>query len=291
MGSLQLRFAPGMVVALALASVAPGGAVAMADGARDRATLTIDAVAVPTTSPIVIDGNFDEAVWRDAPAIGDFVQREPTEGAAPTERTEARVAYDDQAVYVAVRAFDREPARHHRHAHAARRTLALRLGARRHRLVPRSPLGVRVLGEPGRREGRSLLLQRQRQRRQLGRGVGRAGGARRRRLARRVPHPVLAAPLLRRRRAGRLRRGSRAAARQRDLVVAAARPQRARLRLAVRRGERPAARRLAQAARAAAVHARRGRVDRRRGRRPADRAHQPGRERRPRPEVRRSRRR
>ena len=28
----------------------------------------------------------------------------------PTERTEARVAYDDQAVYVAVRAFDREPA-------------------------------------------------------------------------------------------------------------------------------------------------------------------------------------
>ena len=67
-------------------------------------------MAVPTTSPVVIDGNFDEAVWRDAPVVGDFVQREPTEGAAPTERTEARVAYDDQAVYVAVRAFDREPA-------------------------------------------------------------------------------------------------------------------------------------------------------------------------------------
>ena len=109
MGSLQLRFAPG-IVALALGSVAPGAAVAMADGARDRVTLTVDALAVPATSPVVIDGNFDEAVWRDAPAIDEFVQREPTEGAAPTERTEARVAYDDQAVYVAVRAFDREAA-------------------------------------------------------------------------------------------------------------------------------------------------------------------------------------
>lgn len=80
-----------------------------AGGARTAATL--DAVAVPLTAPVVVDGNFDEPVWRDVPPIGDFVQREPTEGAAPTERTEARVAYDDQAVYIAVRAFDREPSR------------------------------------------------------------------------------------------------------------------------------------------------------------------------------------
>ena len=200
MGNLRLRFASVMAVALALGSLTPSGAVAMADGARDRATLGVDAVAVPTTSPVLIDGNFDEAVWRDAPVVGDFVQREPTEGAAPTERTEARVAYDDQAVYVAVRAFDREPARitgmlTRRDERSPSDWVRVR-----HRLVPRSPLGVRVLGQPGRREGRSLLLQRQRQRRQLGRGVGRAGGPRRRRLARRVPHSVLAASLLRRRR-------------------------------------------------------------------------------------------
>ena len=110
MGNLRLRFAPGMIVALALWNLTPSGAVAMAGGARDRATLAVDAVAVPTSSPVVIDGTFDEAVWRDAPAIGEFIQREPSEGAAPTERTEARVAYDDQAVYVAVHAFDREAA-------------------------------------------------------------------------------------------------------------------------------------------------------------------------------------
>ena len=105
--------------AIVLVIAGPAAGVAAADdgreernGRRERTlAATLDAVAVPLTSPVVVDGNFDEAVWHDAPAIGDFIQREPTEGAPPTERTEARVAYDDQAVYVAVRAFDREPAR------------------------------------------------------------------------------------------------------------------------------------------------------------------------------------
>ncbi|MGE0361301.1 MAG: DUF5916 domain-containing protein [Vicinamibacterales bacterium] len=112
MGTRRRRFA--LVMALAMWAAGLGVAAAAGRGGRDgreRALLAVDAVAVPTTSPVLIDGNFDEVVWRDAPAIGDFVQREPTEGAAPTERTEARVAYDTQAVYVAVRAFDREPAR------------------------------------------------------------------------------------------------------------------------------------------------------------------------------------
>ena len=102
------------VMALAMASVSAGGAAAdpvRADGARDRGAFVIDALAVPTTSPVVIDGNLDEAVWRDAPVIGEFVQREPTEGAPPSERTEARVAYDSDSLFVAIRAFDREPAR------------------------------------------------------------------------------------------------------------------------------------------------------------------------------------
>ena len=49
--------------------------------------------------------------------------------------------------------------------------------------------------QSGRREARSLLVQRQQPRRQLGRGVGREGLARRRRLDRGIPHPVFAAPL------------------------------------------------------------------------------------------------
>ncbi len=72
--------------------------------------MVFEAQAVPTASPIVLDGRFDEPVWRDAPVIGEFVQRQPAEGAEPTERTEARLAYDDTALYVAIQAFDRQPA-------------------------------------------------------------------------------------------------------------------------------------------------------------------------------------
>ncbi len=76
----------------------------------DRARAALEAQAVLTAAPMVIDGRFDEAVWREAPVIGEFVQREPAEGGEPGERTEARLAYDDTALYVAVHAYDREPA-------------------------------------------------------------------------------------------------------------------------------------------------------------------------------------
>ena len=34
---------------------------------------------------IVVDGRLDEPVWRSAPFISDFVQKEPDEGAAPSD--------------------------------------------------------------------------------------------------------------------------------------------------------------------------------------------------------------
>ena len=70
--------------------------------------VAIEAVAVPATSPIVLDGKLNEEIWQQAPAIVDFLQRDPDEGRAPTHRTEARIAYDEAALYVAVRAFDSE---------------------------------------------------------------------------------------------------------------------------------------------------------------------------------------
>jgi hypothetical protein len=58
---------------------------------------------------IRIDGRLDDAAWVDAPVVRDFTQRVPNTGAPATERTEARVLYDDEAVYVAMRLFDRTP--------------------------------------------------------------------------------------------------------------------------------------------------------------------------------------
>ncbi len=43
--------------------------------------------------------------------ISEFLQREPAEGQPPTFKTEARVAYDDAAIYIGVRAFDTDAAK------------------------------------------------------------------------------------------------------------------------------------------------------------------------------------
>ena len=48
--------------------------------------------------PVVIDGRVDEAAW-DAVAPLDMTVYQPTFKAEPSERTEIRVAYDDDYVY------------------------------------------------------------------------------------------------------------------------------------------------------------------------------------------------
>ncbi|HET6567387.1 MAG TPA: DUF5916 domain-containing protein [Rhodothermales bacterium] len=58
--------------------------------------------------PIRLDGLSDEAAWE---AVTPFIptQYEPNNGAAPTEKTEFRVAYDDSYLYLSLRAYDRDP--------------------------------------------------------------------------------------------------------------------------------------------------------------------------------------
>jgi hypothetical protein len=60
--------------------------------------------------PLSIDGRLDEAAWQLAPAVSDFRQLQPDEGAAPSERTEVRLLYDDAALYIGFRNFDSDPA-------------------------------------------------------------------------------------------------------------------------------------------------------------------------------------
>ncbi len=47
--------------------------------------------ATRITQPPDIDGRLDDAVYREVPAITEFIQQEPTEGAPITEKTEAWV--------------------------------------------------------------------------------------------------------------------------------------------------------------------------------------------------------
>jgi hypothetical protein len=79
-------------------------------GAADPPTApTRPAAAVRARGPIVIDGRLNNEAWALATPIGDLLQREPNEGQAATERTEVRFVYDDGALYVGARMFDREP--------------------------------------------------------------------------------------------------------------------------------------------------------------------------------------
>ena len=60
------------------------------------------------TAP-TIDGRLDETAWSAAVPGTDFIQIKPTPGSAASQRTEARVLYDGDAIYVGVRAFDTHP--------------------------------------------------------------------------------------------------------------------------------------------------------------------------------------
>ena len=57
--------------------------------------------AVRAMAPIDIDGRIDETVWATTPVIDRFVQQQPNRGAPATERTEVRILYDDDNLYVA----------------------------------------------------------------------------------------------------------------------------------------------------------------------------------------------
>ena len=82
---------------------APNGEKTIETPATITATRTSGAEA-PT-----IDGVLDEAAWAGAPAISAFTQRDPIEGARPSEATDVRVLYDDAALYIGARLSDRQP--------------------------------------------------------------------------------------------------------------------------------------------------------------------------------------
>ncbi len=56
-----------------------------------------------------IDGLVDDEVWTGIAPYGDFIQQDPRQGEAATEKTEVRLAYDGQNLYIAVVAFDADP--------------------------------------------------------------------------------------------------------------------------------------------------------------------------------------
>jgi len=63
--------------------------------------------AYATSEKILIDGEFSEESWSKAQVAGDFVQFKPNPGNSSSQRTEVRLMYDDQAIYVAAKCYDK----------------------------------------------------------------------------------------------------------------------------------------------------------------------------------------
>jgi len=66
-------------------------------------------MATRTPRAPVIDGRLDDEVWGLGELLTDFVQSQPDPGRLATERTEVRILYDDDALYVGAMNFDSDP--------------------------------------------------------------------------------------------------------------------------------------------------------------------------------------
>ncbi|MFC6997339.1 DUF5916 domain-containing protein [Rufibacter roseus] len=66
-------------------------------------------IAVRTATPPKLDGLPTEQVWQQATPATDFIQTEPMSGAPSRQRTEVRLLYDDEAVYVGAMLYDTAP--------------------------------------------------------------------------------------------------------------------------------------------------------------------------------------
>ncbi|HMA19917.1 MAG TPA: DUF5916 domain-containing protein, partial [Gemmatimonadaceae bacterium] len=108
-----MRSSAGLITAAAIAVIATAPQSAESQHGTALVVQPHDqapkAVATRRRAPVTIDGRLDEDAWKAAQPITDFIQYDPNEGQPASEKTEARILVDDDAIYVGMRMFDREP--------------------------------------------------------------------------------------------------------------------------------------------------------------------------------------
>src|SRR5688572_23866542 len=93
------------VAAALLASLAGAALGAQSAGFGEHASRPA-AVATPLVGRVTLDGKLDEEAWAAAPAVTALVQLDPNEGQPVSERTDVRILYDGEALYVGARLHD-----------------------------------------------------------------------------------------------------------------------------------------------------------------------------------------
>jgi len=108
--AMQLTAATAVLVALGQAATAvEPSAIAPESRGTFRGHPTVAAVRVGQAPDI--DGHLDDDAWHLAKPAGEFLEKSPGQNIPHAQRTEFRVVYDDDALYIGVWCFDTEPKR------------------------------------------------------------------------------------------------------------------------------------------------------------------------------------
>ena len=97
-----------------LLSSSPTAALGQAQGASDQAleasdhaeSIDLEAIRIPDNLSIDLDGRLDEEAWSLATPISDFTQQYPVEGEVPSERTEIRVVFNGDELFIGAILYD-----------------------------------------------------------------------------------------------------------------------------------------------------------------------------------------
>ena len=93
-----MSFRAWMLVPVVLLCLPSGVDGQTSDALRKQA----QAMRVPDSS-IRLDGRLDEEVWLRVTPVTDFIQKEPTEGAPPSDTTDVRFVFDGDSLYIGAR--------------------------------------------------------------------------------------------------------------------------------------------------------------------------------------------
>jgi hypothetical protein len=101
---------PAIVLFLAVALLVPQQAPAQNGHGAGHAVPSPMASAAARAGAIALDGRLEEAAWQAVQPVANFTQAQPREGEPATQRTEIRILYDADALYIGARMFDTEGA-------------------------------------------------------------------------------------------------------------------------------------------------------------------------------------
>ncbi len=98
---MKLRFLKQLIISIVLIALFTNSYTQTPKKQNYKATYT-------KTAP-QIDGLMNDNCWNLTEWSSDFIQSEPKENQPPTQQTAFKILYDDDYLYIFIRAFDNEP--------------------------------------------------------------------------------------------------------------------------------------------------------------------------------------